>query len=106
MRRWWRNNWRDILVGIGATLVFLAVVAYQQHARGATTLLPPGEQCFQTSAGPVSSGSMNMYYVGTTTPKPTWKDSGQVSMNTQPIQLDQNGCAVIYGVGTYRQQVI
>ena len=40
-----------------------------------------------------------------TTPKTTWKDSGQVTANTNPLQLDSNGCAIIYGVGSYRQQV-
>lgn len=71
----------------------------------ATTQLPPGEQCFQTAVGPVSSGSINMYQPNTTVPKPTWQDAGQVVANTQPIQLDANGCAIIYGTGVYRQQL-
>lgn len=67
--------------------------------------LPPGEQCFQTATGPVSSGSMNLYYPGTTTPKTSWTNSSESAANTQPIQLDANGCAIIWGVGTYRQQL-
>lgn len=46
-----------------------------------------------------------MFFPNTTTPKPTWKDSNQNSLNTQPIALDANGCAIIYGIGSYRQQV-
>ncbi len=86
-------------IGVGA-LSLLTMQAYP-----ATTLLPNGEQCFQTATGPVSSGSINMYYPGTTNPKTTWTDSLQASPNTQPIQLDANGCAIIYGVGSYRQQL-
>src|SRR5215831_10093097 len=71
----------------------------------ATTLLPNGMQCFQTAVGPVSSGSLAMYVPGTTQFKVTWQDPFQNSQNNAPIQLDQNGCAVVYGVGTYRQQL-
>lgn len=83
----------------------LLAVVFAVPGHAATTLLPNGEQCFQQSTGPVSSGSVNMYFPGTTTPKATWADSGQVSQNTQPLQLDANGCAIIYGVGSYRQQL-
>lgn len=84
-----------------AALLLIAVIP----ARPATTLLPPAEQCFQTSAGPVSNGSVNMYFPNSTTPKVTWTNSSQSAANTQPIQLDANGCAIIYGVGSYRQQL-
>lgn len=83
-------------------LVFF-VCAFQ--AQAATTLLPNGQQCFSNANGPLVSGSLNMFYPGTTTPKPTWQDSNQNTLNSQPIQLDANGCAIIYGVGSYRQQV-
>src|ERR1019366_1284612 len=74
-------------------------------ANAATTLLPPGMQCFTDATGAVISGSVNMFYPSTTTAKPTWQDSAQVSLNSQPIQLDGNGCATIYGIGAYRQQL-
>src|ERR1035441_3463498 len=32
-------------------------------------------------------------------------DTRPESFNSQPIQLDGNGCATIYGVGSYRQQL-
>lgn len=71
----------------------------------ATTILPNGASCFQQASGPVSSGSVYMLVPGTTTPKNTWQNAGQTILNTNPIQLDANGCAIIYGTGTYRQQV-
>src|ERR1035437_1535305 len=74
-------------------------------ANAATTLLPPGMTCFTDATGAVISGSVNMFYPATTTAKPTWQDSLQVTLNSQPIQLDGNGCATIYGIGSYRQQL-
>jgi hypothetical protein len=93
--------WFWLIAWVTAWVLF----ALMHPAHAATTQLPPGEVCFQTATGPVSSGSINMYFPGTTTPKTTWQDSGQVTPNTQPIQLDANGCAIIYGVGVYRQQL-
>lgn len=89
-----------------ARLIFAAfafLCAYPAFA--ATTLLPPGMQCFTDANGAIISGSLNMFYPATTTPKPTWQDSTQTALNTQPIQLDANGCATIYGIGSYRQQL-
>lgn len=54
----------------------------------------------------LAGGSVNMWVPGQTTPKNTWQDSGQVTLNTNPIILDANGCAVIYGTGQYRQQLL
>jgi hypothetical protein len=53
-----------------------------------------GEQCFQQATSAVSSGSVNMYYPNTTTPKTTWQNAQQTGANTQPIQLDANGSAI------------
>ncbi len=92
-----------LAVAGGFGIAFLLWAAL--YANAATTILPPGETCFQQATGPVSSGSVNMFIPSTTTAKNTWKDSGQVLLNTNPIQLDANGCAVIYGTGSYRQQV-
>ena len=88
-----------------ATLLIALALFNCDRARAATTLLPTGEQCFQQATGPVSSGSVNMFYPGTTNPKTTWQNASQSSANANPIQLDANGCAVIYGVGSYRQQL-
>jgi hypothetical protein len=86
-------------------LLWAMLVLGAWPVKAATTLLPTGEQCFQKATGPISSGSINMYIPSTTTTKTTWKDSGQITANTNPIQLDANGCAIIYGTGSYRQQV-
>lgn len=70
-----------------------------------TTLLPNGMQCFSDADGPLGNGFVYMYLPGTTTPKDTWQDANQATLNSNPIELDENGCALIYGVGTYRQLV-
>lgn len=51
----------------------------------------------------VAGGSVGMYIVGTLTPKDTWQDAAQTTFNSNPIKLDQNGCAIIFGTGSYRQ---
>jgi hypothetical protein len=56
--------------------------------------------------GSLAGGSINTYIPSTTTPKSTWKDAGQVTLNANPIPLDANGCAIIYGTGSYRFQVL
>jgi hypothetical protein len=93
------------IVRWGAAAVIALLAGLCAPADAATTLLPPGEQCFQNANGPLSSGSINMFFVGTSNPKPTYQDSNQQTLNTQPIQLDANGCATIFGVGAYRQQL-
>jgi hypothetical protein len=77
----------------------------QAPAWAAATLLPNGKQCFEGANGAYVSGSLNMFQPGTTTPKSTWQDAAQTTLNSQPIQLDSNGCAIIYGTGSYRQQL-
>lgn len=54
----------------------------------------------------MAGGQVNMFVPSTTTIKPTWQDSGQIAANPNPIILDGNGCAVIYGTGQYRQQLL
>jgi hypothetical protein len=87
-------------------IAILALLAlFGQGANAATTILPSGKTCFLGVNGAYSSGSLNMYIPNTTTPKSTYQDPLQATLNTQPIQLDVNGCAIIYGVGSYRQQL-
>lgn len=72
----------------------------------AATLLPNGEQSFTDQNGqPLAFGTVQFYVPGTTTNKNTWKESGQTSLNTNPIHLDGSGRAIIYGSGVYRQIV-
>ncbi len=74
-------------------------------AQASPSQLPNGEQCFQTANGPVSSGSLQMYFPNTTTTKPTFQDMAGTVQNTAPIQLDANGCAIMWGTGVFRQQL-
>jgi hypothetical protein len=55
--------------------------------------------------GSLAGGSVKTYFIGTTTPKSTWKDPNQIAQNANPIPLDANGCAVIFGTGGYREQL-
>ena len=60
---------------------------------------------------PVSSVSINyslaggtaaFYIPGTLTFKQTWQNSAETILNTNPVGLDANGCAIVYGAGIYR----
>jgi hypothetical protein len=69
-------------------------------------LLPNAKQTFTDGNGvPLAGGSVNFYIPATTTFKQTWKDPLQTIPNTNPVILDGNGSAIIYGLGQYRQQV-
>jgi hypothetical protein len=72
----------------------------------AGTILPPGETTFFDENGaPIAAGCVYFYIPGTTSPKATYQNSGQTVANTNPVQLDAAGRAIIYGTGTYRQVV-
>lgn len=69
-------------------------------------VIPNGEATFLDANGePLAGGSVTFYLPGTTTPKNTWQDSGQVTPNANPLTLDSAGRAIIWGYGTYRQIV-
>lgn len=53
----------------------------------------------------LAGGSVAFYIPNTGTPKQTWQDAGQTILNQNPVPLNQNGCAIIYGTGSYRQVV-
>lgn len=70
------------------------------------TLLPNGMQTFLDENGsPLAAGCVYFYTPGTTSPKATYQNAGQTVANTNPVQLDAAGRAIIYGTGTYRQVV-
>ena len=52
----------------------------------------------------LAGGQVFTYQPNTTIAKSTWFNADQSSnhQNTNPIQLDANGCAIIYGVGSYQ----
>jgi hypothetical protein len=51
----------------------------------------------------LAGGSVGMFIPNTNTLKQTWQNSTQTILNQNPVVLDQNGCATIYGTGSYRQ---
>jgi hypothetical protein len=51
----------------------------------------------------LAGGSVGMYTPSTLSTKQTWQDSGETILNSNPVPLDANGCAIMYGGGTYRQ---
>jgi hypothetical protein len=70
------------------------------------TLLPNARQQFwDTNGRPLAGGSVYFYIPNTSTLKNTWQDAGKTVLNTNPVVLDSNGQAIIYGEGQYRQVV-
>lgn len=68
------------------------------------SLLPNGVQTFTGPNGtPLSGGLVHFYVPGTTTPKNTYQDAAQTILNSNPVALNANGQAIIYGTGDYRQ---
>jgi hypothetical protein len=69
-------------------------------------LLPNGKQSFFDGAGnPLANGKVYFYLPNTSTPATTYQDASGTAANPQPVALDGNGQAVIYGSGSYRQVV-
>ncbi len=69
-------------------------------------ILPNAKSMFFDGNGnPLALGLVYMYVPTTTTFKDTWQDVGASALNTNPIQLDANGQAIIFGNGEYRQVV-
>lgn len=62
-------------------------------------------QFFDGAGVSLALGTVAFYVPATTTPKDTWQDSNGTSLNTNPVQLDINGTAIIFGSGSYRQIV-
>lgn len=70
------------------------------------TILPNGMTQFIDANGvPLVGGKVYFYVPNTSTPKNTWQDAAQGVLNTNPVILDSNGQALIYGLGQYRQVV-
>lgn len=53
----------------------------------------------------LAGGAVGFYIPNTMAFKQTWQDSGETTLNQNPVPLDANGCAVIYGAGIYRMIV-
>jgi hypothetical protein len=53
----------------------------------------------------LAGGSVGFYVPGTLTTKQTYQDQAGTILNQNPVPLDANGCAIIFGSGAYRQIV-
>lgn len=70
------------------------------------TLLPNAKAQFIDNTGkPLVGGKVYFYIPNTSTLKNTYQDAAQTILNTNPVVLDANGQALIWGSGTYRQVV-
>lgn len=68
-----------------------------------STILPlPEFQPIDLNGHPINNGFVHTYLPGTTTNKLTWQDAGGTIENTNPVQLNSAGRALIYGDGDYR----
>jgi len=100
-----------VIQSIFKTLIVPALIfAYLYNAQAQTgttaTILPPAETTFvDLNGNPLNGGKVFFYLPTTTTFKTTWQDAAETIPNTNPVILDAAGRAVIYGFGTYRQQV-
>jgi hypothetical protein len=85
-------------------LAALFVLLVSVQLASAAALLPNGKQQIMKANGAPCVGCKLYFYIpNTTTPKDTWKDADQGTLNTNPVVLDSLGTAVIYGTGVYRQ---
>jgi hypothetical protein len=71
----------------------------------AVPVLNGKQQFFDASGLSLALGTVTFYVPGTTTPKDTWQDAAKTTLNSNPITLDANGYAIIFGSGAYRQIV-
>jgi len=85
----------------------LFLILFAASAIGqSSVLLPNGKQQFLDANGdPLGGGAVGMYVPATLTPKTTWQDSDNATVNVNPVPLDAAGTALIYGSGEYRQIV-
>lgn len=63
-------------------------------------------QFLDGSGAPLAGGSVAFYVPGTQTFKATYTDSTGATENANPLTLDANGCAYIWGSGYYQQVVL
>lgn len=84
--------WLGLCLGLGPAL-----------AQSAATLPNAETQFIDGNGAPYASGQVFFYVPSTTTPKATWVDPNNTTLNGNPVVLDASGRALIYGNGLYRQ---
>jgi len=62
----------------------------------------PKFQALDDTGAPLAGGKLYTYASGTSTPKTTWADAGEVTPNANPVVLDSRGEATLYGNGSYK----
>ena len=81
-------------------LLLLATSALCQTAN----ILPNAKTQFLDANGkPLVGGQVFFYLPNTSTPKTTWSDAFQMTPNAQPVVLDSQGAAFIFGNGNYTE---
>ncbi len=67
--------------------------------------VPPGRQSFTdpNTGAPLEFGTLQHYVPNTTSPKTTWADESQATVNPTIITLDAAGQCLLWGSGLYRQ---
>lgn len=97
-----------IINSIFKTFVLSLLVIAQVHFAYAqnAAILPPAKTTFVDQNGkPLTLGKVEFYIPGTSTRKTTWQDADATIPNTNPVNLDSAGRALILGNGAYRQVV-
>lgn len=70
------------------------------------SLIPNAKQQFVDATGiPLAGGFVYFYIPGTNLQKATYQDEALTIPNSNPVQLDGGGYAIIWGSGIYRQVV-
>lgn len=97
------------MIAIRNALLFLILIfglpTYKAIATDAS-ILPQGVTQFLDDDGnPLSTGKVYFYTPNTLTFKTTWQNAAKSITNTNPVDLDAGGRAIIYGDGSYRQIV-
>ena len=97
-----REMWKFVLRSIAAMLL---LCCFAEGAFAQTQAVLPGgmSQFADGNGAPYAGGHVYMYVPSTTTPKATYQDPYGASANSNPITLDANGRAIIWGSGVYRQ---
>lgn len=94
----WRRGSSALSVAAVLGLGVLPVVSQT------AAILPNAMSQFSDGNGaPYAGGHLYTYVPGTTTPRVTWQDPNETTPNTNPIVLDANGRAIIWGTGLYRE---
>jgi hypothetical protein len=89
---------------MGFAVVIAAVASASPLSAQTQAVMPGGMEQFNDGNGaPYAGGKVYMYVPYTTTPKVTYQDPYGTASNQNPIALDANGRAIIWGNGVYRQ---